>query len=193
MKSQEDQDICCCPCLASVKQKPESCWCSQHRMKSVASGWGWLIHGQSSLSFTGDSICFPETNKPKGCYLSAWQRGSLLVVMTSTVLSAARRLSSTCRTGILPRWSRHQMSHELCMCSFWKRRLTSCFLKSCGLTRLVCFGSLLLVLRLGRIWLTLHLETEREGFVSATWCLGLHVAFQQMVLKTIPKVLIHLW
>lgn len=108
-------------------------------MKSVASGWGWLIHGQSSLNFSSGSICFPETNQPEGCYPSAWQRGSLPVVMTSAVLSAARRLFSTCRTGILPRWSRHQMSRELCTCSFWKRRLTSCFSKSCGLTRLVCF------------------------------------------------------
>lgn len=114
------------------------------------SPWQTEFYRQSSLIFISDDICFPETNKIKGCKLNAWQKWSLTAVMTLAVLSAAPQLCSTCRTVILPSWSRHQMSRELCMCSFWKRRLTFSFLKSCGLTRLVCFGSCLLISELCR-------------------------------------------
>lgn len=90
----------------------------------------------------------------------------MTIVLTYAVLSAALQLYSMSRTGILPRCSRHQMSLELCMCSFWKRRLTFCFLKSCGLTRLVCLP-------------------------SGVWCLDF--SFWKMTLKTIFKMHAHLW
>lgn len=112
-----------------------------------------LLHRESSLIFVSGDIGFPGTKKTKGympLLLNAWQKWSVTAVLTLAVLSAAPQLCSTCRTGILPRWSRHQMFHGLCMCSFWNRRLTSCFLKSYELTRLVCFGLCLLISELCR-------------------------------------------
>lgn len=129
-------------------EKPENCWCSQLRMKI-----SWLLHRESSLVFVSGDIGFPGTKKTKGympLLLNAWQKWSVTAVLTLAVLSAAPQLCSTCRTGILPRWSRHQMFHGLCTCSFWNRRLTSCFLKSYELTRLVCLGLCLLISELCR-------------------------------------------
>lgn len=142
-------------------EKPENCWCSRLRMKSMVFEWSWL-RGQSSLIFISGDICFPETNKTTFVTHSVYSLWSLTAVMTLAVLSAAPQLCSTCRTGILPRWSRHRMSRELCMCSFWKRRLTFCFLKSCGLTQLVCFGSCLLMSELCR-----HLANTAPG--NSVW------------------------
>lgn len=144
--------------------RSENCWCSWLRVKSLAFESSWLIPDLNLFPslYQWWHLLSRNKKKPKGCKLNAWQKWSLTAIMTLAVLPAAPRLCSTCRTGILPKWSRHRMSRELYMCSFWKRRLTFCFLKSCGLTRLVCFGLCLLILALCR-----HLANTAPG--SSAW------------------------